>query len=398
VLGLATAIGSATSHTAILARGLGLPAVVGLGKAAVELADGTNVILDGFAGQMLIDPDPQLLVEYQARQAAAEQQRAAALASVVEPAVTRDGRRVEVAANIGDVAGAQSAVAHGAEAVGLLRTEFLYLDRTTPPSEDEQVAAYTAIAEALAGRPLIIRTLDIGGDKPAPYLDLPQEMNPFLGWRAIRYCLARPDIFKLQLRAILRTAHTHNIKVMFPMIATLDEVRQAKTLLAEVEAELTAQGIPHAAQIETGIMVETPAAAVAADLFAPEVDFFSIGTNDLVQYTLAADRTNPYVAPLANPFNPAVLRLIKQVIDAGHAAGKWVGMCGEMAGNPDAIPILLGMGLDEFSMTPAALPEAKALIRSLTFTEVQKIAARVLKRAEGTQGTHGTCGWPQSAG
>ncbi|MBI5956888.1 MAG: phosphoenolpyruvate--protein phosphotransferase, partial [Chloroflexi bacterium] len=385
VLGLATAAGSATSHTAILARGLGLPAVVGLGETVVDLAEGTNMILDGFTGQLLVDPDPNMLSEYRVRQAASEQRRAAALAGVGEPAVTRDGHRVEVAANIGDEAGARLAVVNGAEAVGLLRTEFLYLDRSNPPSEDEQVAAYTAIANALEGRPLIIRTLDIGGDKPALYLDLPEELNPFLGWRAIRFCLARPDVFKTQLRAILRAAQGRNIKVMFPMIATLDEIRQAKALLTEAGAELTAQGTPHATRIETGIMVEVPAAAVAADLLAPEVNFFSLGTNDLVQYTLAADRTNPRVAPLADPFNPAVLRLIKQVIDAGHAVGKWVGMCGEMAGMPQAIPILLGLGLDEFSMTPAAIPEAKALIRRLSFTEARDLATRELSLHSATE-------------
>jgi phosphotransferase system enzyme I (PtsI) len=378
VLGLCTAIGGATSHTAILARALGLPAVVGLGTALLAVAEGTTVIVDGTAGQLRLAPDEPTVAAYRASQAAAAEEKAAAQTAAALPAVTRDGRRVEVAANVGDAEGARQALAQGAEGVGLLRTEFLYLDRATAPGEDEQVAAYTAVAEALQGLPVIVRTLDIGGDKPAPYLDLGQELNPFLGWRAIRYCLDQPEFFKVQLRAVLRAAADHNLKLMFPMIATLEEVQRALSLLDEARAELEAAGRPHAARIETGIMVEVPAAALMADRLAREVDFFSIGTNDLAQYTLAADRTNARVASLADPLHPAVLRLVKQVIDAGHSAGRWVGMCGEMAGQPEAIPILLGLGLDEFSMSPAAIPRAKQILRGLSRHDAQVIAGRAL--------------------
>jgi phosphocarrier protein FPr len=378
VLGFCTAVGGATSHTAILARALSLPAVVGLGEAVLAVTEGTTLVVDGAAGEVRLAPDAVTLAGYQARQAAAARERAAAETVTGQPAVTRDGRRVEVGANVGNVEGARQALAQGAEGVGLLRTEFLYLDRSTPPTEDEQVAAYVAIAEALQGRPVIVRSLDIGGDKPAPYLDLGQELNPFLGWRAIRYCLDRPEVIKTQLRAILRAAADHNLKLMFPMIATVEEVRRTRALLNEARLELAAAGRRHADSIETGIMVEVPSAAVIADQLAREVDFFSIGTNDLAQYTLAADRTNARVAALADPLYPAVLRLIKQVIEAAHAAGRWVGMCGEMAGQPEAIPILLGLGLDEFSMSPAAIPRAKQIIRSLTVPESRAVAAQVL--------------------
>jgi len=298
------------------------------------------------------------------------------------PARTRDGHRVEVVANIGDVDSARIALEYGAEGVGLLRTEFLYLDRTTMPSEEEQYKAYRAIAELMGQRPLVIRTLDIGGDKQLPYLDIGDELNPFLGWRAIRLCLERTDLFKAQLRAILRAGHGHNVKVMFPMIADVDELRRAKALLAEARAELEAADVPFASKVEVGIMVEVPAAAIAADVLAQEVDFFSIGTNDLIQYTMACDRTNEKVAYLYQPLHPAILRLIKRVIEAAHQAGKWVGMCGEMAGDAEAIPILLGLGLDEFSMNAVAIPEAKAIIRSLSLAEAEGIAAKALSLPE----------------
>jgi phosphoenolpyruvate-protein phosphotransferase/dihydroxyacetone kinase phosphotransfer subunit len=378
VLGLCTSLGGATSHTAILARAQGLPAVVGLGEAIMSIADGTRLIVDGGGGRVWIEPEPSLVKEYRERQVAliAEREKARALAA--QPAITRDGRQVEVAANVGNVAGARLAAENGAEGVGLLRTEFLYLDRATPPSEDEQVAAYAAIADALPGRPVIIRTLDIGGDKPAPYLDMPQELNPFLGWRAIRFCLDQPALFKTQLRAILRAAHGRNIKMMFPMVTTVEEVRRARALLDESREELAAASVAHAEDLEVGIMVETPSAAVIADHLASEVAFFSIGTNDLTQYSMAADRTNAQVDALADPLHPAVLRLIKMVIEAAHAADKWAGMCGEMAGHPAAIPILIGLGLDEFSMAPAAIPRAKELIRSLSYAEMQDLAKKAL--------------------
>jgi phosphoenolpyruvate-protein phosphotransferase/dihydroxyacetone kinase phosphotransfer subunit len=378
VLGLCTSLGGATAHTAILARAQGLPAVVGLGEAIMSIADGTTLIVNGSEGQVWVAPEPALVKEYQERRAALIAEREKARAVAVQPAITRDRRRVEVAANVGNVAGARLAVESGAEGVGLLRTEFLYLDRATPPTEDEQLEAYAAITDALQGRPVIIRTLDIGGDKPAPYLDMPQELNPFLGWRAIRFCLDQPALFKTQLRAILRAAHGRSIKMMFPMVTIVEEVRRARALLDESREELAAAGVAHAEKLDVGIMVETPSAAIIADHLALEVDFFSIGTNDLTQYTTAVDRTNKDVAALFDPLHPAILRLVKMVIDAAHAAGKWAGMCGEMAGQPAAIPILIGLGLDEFSMAPAAIPSAKQLIRSLGYAEMQDLAEKAL--------------------
>ena len=267
----------------------------------------------------------------------------------------------------------------GAEGVGLLRTEFLFMQRATLPGEEEQYAALRAIADIFQQRPLIVRTLDIGGDKPLPYLEMPAEQNPFLGRRAIRLSLAEPELFQAQLRAILRAGYERNIKIMFPMIGSAGELRQACAQLDQAKAALATQNIPHTESPEVGIMIEIPSAAILADALAPLVDFFSIGTNDLAQYTLAADRTNPLVAPLADPLHPAVLRLIRQVIEAGHAHQKWVGMCGELAGNPLAVPLLLGLGLDEFSMTASAIPPAKALLRTLSVPQAQRIATACLK-------------------
>ena len=379
VLGFCTAAGGATSHTAILARGLGLPAVVGAGTDMLALPDSAPLILDGEAGWLVVEPDAATTAAYQAKQAGADAAEAVARASAHEPAITRDGRRVEVVANIGNVAGAHAALAAGAEGVGLLRTEFLFLERTSLPSEEEQYRAYKAIGDAFGGLPVVLRTLDVGGDKELPYLNTPSEQNPFLGVRAIRLCLSRPELFKPQLRAALRAGAGNGLKLMFPMVATVGEVRQARAVLAECRAELQAQGLPVAERMEIGIMIEIPAAAVVADQLAKVVDFFSIGTNDLSQYTMAADRTNAGVASLANAFQPAVLRLIRQVIDAAHAAGKWVGLCGELAGEPLAIPILLGLGLDEFSMNAPAIPTAKQVIRTLRVDEARAIAAAVLE-------------------
>ena len=379
VLGFCTAAGGATSHTAILARGLGLPAVVGAGTDILALPDSAPLILDGEAGWLVVEPDAATTAAYQAKQAGADAAEAVARASAHEPAITRDGRRVEVVANIGNVAGAHAALAAGAEGVGLLRTEFLFLERTSLPSEEEQYRAYKAIGDAFGGLPVVLRTLDVGGDKELPYLNTPPEQNPFLGVRAIRLCLSRPELFKPQLRAALRAGAGNGLKLMFPMVATVGEVRQARAVLAECRAELQAQGLPVAERMEVGIMIEIPAAAVVADQLAKVVDFFSIGTNDLSQYTMAADRTNAGVASLADAFQPAVLRLIRQVIDAAHAAGKWVGLCGELAGEPLAIPILLGLGLDEFSMNAPAIPTAKQVIRTLRVDEARAIAATVLE-------------------
>jgi len=393
VLAFCTAGGGPTSHAAILARALGRPAVVGLGPALEDLAAGTTVIVDGTAGLVVADPDPATLARALERQTADRTVRAQAVARASAPAITRDGHRIEVVANLGAAAEVETALAQGAEGVGLLRTEFLFLDRQTPPNEDEQVEAYRAILTALnlpgltgaeresaIQRPLIIRTLDIGGDKPVPYLDLGQEMNPFLGVRGLRLGLAHPDLLKTQLRAILRAGVAGRVLVMFPMVTTVAEVRAAKALLAEARAELDTAGLPHRLD-GVGIMVEVPGAALLADQFAAEVDFFSLGTNDLTQYTLAADRTNSGVAALADALHPAVLRLIERTAAAAHAAGGWCGVCGELAGDPVAVPILVGLGVDELSMAPAAIPQAKEIIRGLSFAEAQDLARRALNLA-----------------
>jgi len=385
VVAFCTARGGPTAHTAILARSLGLPAVVGVGPALLaEVKNGEWLAVDGTTGTVVVEPDAETRAAFQARQAAYLAQRQAAAAAAQQPARTRDGRRIEVVANLAAAAEVEAALAAGAEGVGLLRTEFLFQNRHEPPGEEEQAAAYAQVAAAMAPRPVIIRTLDIGGDKPAPYLDMPAEANPFLGWRAIRIALALPDFFKTQLRAILRAAVSDNVRVMFPMVATLAELDAARRLLTAAAAELDAAGIPHRYPIPVGMMVEVPAAVVLADQMAPLVDFFSIGTNDLAQYTFAADRGNARVAALADALHPAVLRQIARVIDVAHAAGKWVGVCGELAGLPEAIPVLIGLGLDEFSMAPPAIPAAKALIGRLTLPAATALARRVLDLPDGT--------------
>jgi phosphoenolpyruvate-protein phosphotransferase len=380
VLGFCTAEGGATSHTAILARGLGLPAVVGAGPEVLAVPDGAMLVLDGSEGTLLVEPDEAALPAYRARQTAAATLQVQARRRAYQPAVTRDGHRVEVVANVGNVEGARAALEAGAEGVGLLRTEFLYLERDRLPDEEEQYRAYRAIADVFGEQPVILRTLDVGGDKDLPYLDLVQEMNPFLGLRAIRLSLTRPELFRPQLRAALRAGAGRNLKLMFPMVATVAEVRAARAVLEECRAELLAEGQSVAEGMEVGIMVEVPAAALMADRLAAEVDFFSIGTNDLSQYVLAADRTNAQVANLASGFHPAVLRLVRDVITAAHAQGRWVGLCGELAGEPLAIPVLLGLGLDEFSMNPPAIPLAKEVLRALTLDEARQVAQAALEQ------------------
>jgi phosphoenolpyruvate-protein phosphotransferase len=378
VLGFCTAEGGPTAHTAILARSLGLPAVVGAGAGILEIDDGTSLAMDGGAGTLLVQPGDALVAEWRERQAAAADVLSKARQRASEPAVTRDGHRVEVVANIGKPADAAVAREAGAEGVGLFRSEFLYLERATMPSENEQYEAYRAVVDAFGQLPVVVRSLDIGGDKELPYLEMAAEENPFLGLRGVRLCLAQPEIFRPQLRALLRAGVDRNLKVMFPMIATVAEVRQARAAVEECRAALKAEGKRTADNVELGIMIEVPAAAIMADHLAPEVDFFSIGTNDLSQYTLAADRTNARVSGLANAFQPAVLRLIRDVITAAHAHGKWAGLCGELAGEPLAIPILLGLGLDEFSMNPPAIPLAKEILRGLTREEARAIAKEAL--------------------
>lgn len=378
VLGFCTAEGGATSHTAILAKALGVPAVVGVGSELLSVDAGTPLLIDGYSGEVHISPNEATLTAFVRSQAAAKERAALELSAAGEPAVTKDGRKVDVVANVGSVADAEKAVACGSEGIGLLRTEFLYLDRQTAPAEDDQYLVYKKIFDTQGSRPVVIRTLDVGGDKVLPYMDLGHEDNPFLGWRAIRMCLDSPEFFKTQLRAILRAAIGHDIRIMFPMIAAVTEVTRARELLDEARQELRNAGQPFGEKIQVGIMVEIPAAALMADKLVQVVDFFSIGTNDLTQYTLAVERTNKKVSHLSNALDPAVLRLIAKVIDEGHKGGVWVGMCGELAGDPRAIPVLLGLGLDEFSMAPALVPHAKAVIRASNSAECRRIAKEIL--------------------
>jgi phosphotransferase system enzyme I (PtsI) len=381
VLGFCTATGGLTSHTAIIARILGIPAVVGAGEDLLELTTGAPLIVDGDAGTVLVGADEATIDRY-AEQRRAQAERAATLKETAQKAArTSDGHRVEVVANIADATSAEVALEFGAEGVGLFRTEYLFLNRQTMPTEEEQYQDYRAVAAVLGDRPLIIRTLDIGGDKQLPYLNIGQEMNPFLGWRAIRLCLDSPAVFEPQLRAILRASVDRDVQIMFPMVATVDEIRSARAVLDSVKAQLDEQDIPYDPHTAVGIMIEVPSAALMADALAREVDFFSIGTNDLIQYTMACDRVNERVAYLYDPLHPAVLRLIKNVIEAAHREGKWVGMCGEMAGDLEAIPLLVGLGLDEFSMNAPAIPPAKALIRSLKLAKVQEITQEALNKS-----------------
>jgi phosphotransferase system enzyme I (PtsI) len=378
VLGFCTAEGGPTSHTAILAKALFLPAVVGVGADILAAETGKMIIIDGETGDAILNPDKESLEQYKTARTAYQQQADIYLKSAQLPAVTSDNHRVEVVANVGNPADSALAIEQGAEGIGLLRTEFLYLDRGSAPNEEEQLEAYDAILDVMESRPVVVRTLDVGGDKDLPYLDLGVEANPFLGWRAIRMCLDRPDFFKIQLRALLRASPGHDLRIMFPMIATLDEVRRSKTILDEARQEVIEANYEVAENIQVGIMVEIPAVSVMADLFAKEVDFFSIGTNDLTQYTMAAERTNEKVAHLGDAAHPAIFRQIDAVIRAAHAEGIWVGLCGELAGDPDAIPILLGLDLDEFSMSPISIPRAKATIRTWSKEFARLVAEEAL--------------------
>jgi phosphotransferase system enzyme I (PtsI) len=378
VLGFCTVEGGPTSHTAILAKALALPAVVGAGSDVLNVPSSSLILLDGQKGEIVVDPDEALQLEFTKRKREHETRSSEELENAFNSAVTLDGFEIEVVANVGNLQDAQMALERGAEGIGLLRTEFLYLDRATAPDEAEQLTAYDQILDLMGERPVIVRTLDVGGDKELPYLDLGQEANPFLGWRAIRMCLDQPDLFKTQLRALLRSSPGHDLRIMFPMIATLEEVRRAKALLDESRDEVCAGGAAVAESIQLGIMVEIPSVVVLADQFAKEVDFFSIGTNDLTQYTMAAERTNEKVAHLGDACHPAVLQQIRSVLQAAHGEGIWVGLCGELAGDPEAIPVLLGLGLDEFSMAPASIPRAKTILRRWSKADAVKLAEEVL--------------------
>lgn len=379
VKGFTTNIGGRTSHSAIMARSLEIPAVVGTKEVLGKVNSGDLVIVDGLDGSVIINPSEDVVNEYtQKRDKHLKQIEEWKKLREVETA-SKDGVHVELAANIGtpnDVAGV---LENGGEGVGLYRTEFLYMGRTELPSEEVQFNAYKTVLEKMEGKPVVVRTLDIGGDKELPYLDLPKEMNPFLGFRAIRLCLEQKDLFRTQLRALLRASVYGPLRIMFPMIATLDEFRAAKALLLEEKEKLKAQGVQVSDEIQLGIMVEIPSTAVLADQFAKEVDFFSIGTNDLIQYTMAADRMNERVSYLYQPYNPAILRLVKMVIDAAHKEGRWAGMCGEMAGDATAIPLLLGLGLDEFSMSATSILPARSQISKLSKVEMETLAAKALQ-------------------
>jgi phosphoenolpyruvate-protein phosphotransferase len=378
ILGICTVRGGPTSHTAILARSLGIPAVVNLAFQFGDLNDGALLVLNGNDGTLTIDPSPDELDRARRATAAWQAQRVEQLDTAHLPAVTTDGVAIEVVANIGSLEDARRAIEFGAEGVGLLRTEFLYLNRRGLPPQDEQVEIYREIFSVFGDCPLVVRTLDIGGDKTVDYLGTRQEPNPFLGWRAIRMIEEKPEILTDQFCALLRAGLGFDLRVMIPMISSLDEVRRARGLLDEARQTLSSAGLPIAENVQFGIMVEVPSAALLVDHLADYVDFFSIGTNDLAQYTLAVDRTNERVAHLASPFHPAVIGLIARTIQGAHAKGKWVGLCGEMAGDPLATPLLLGLGLDEFSMAPASIPLVKQTLRQLAFQDCKEIASHAL--------------------
>jgi phosphotransferase system enzyme I (PtsI) len=379
ILAFVTNIGGKTSHTAIMAKSIEIPAVVGLETATLKVRTGDILIVDGTNGKVLINPDSSTIENYQKEESAFRNiiQRFVLLKN--QPAVTSDGKRVRIAANIELPDEIPSIIEHGAEGIGLYRTEFFYMNRTDLPLEEEHYEAYKSVAEAVGPHPTIIRTLDLGGDKFLSHLEIPHEMSPFLGWRAIRFCLAKPDMFKTQLRAILRASVHGKLKLMYPMISGIEELRQANILLEESKNELRAQGMPFNESIEVGAMIEVPSAAMTADILAKEVDFFSIGTNDLIQYSIAVDRSNEKVAYLYDPAHPGILRIIKNIIDIGHSASHWVGMCGEMAGDTLFTVILLGLSLDEFSMPSIMIPEIKHIIRSVTYSQAKEIASQALR-------------------
>ena len=380
VLGFVTDIGGRTSHTSIMARSLELPAIVGTNNVTELVNTGDFLILDALNNVVYVNPSQEDIQRLKALQAKLADEKAELAKLKDLPALTLDGHRVDVVANIGTIRDIEGAERNGAEGVGLYRTEFLFMDRDQLPTEEEQFIAYKDVVEAMNGNLVILRTMDIGGDKELPYLDLPKEMNPFLGWRAIRIALDRREILNAQLRAVLRASAYGKLAVMFPMIISVEEIRELKSVIEELKVELRNEGKAFDENIQIGVMVETPSAAVNAKFLAKEVDFFSIGTNDLTQYTLAVDRGNELISHLYNPMSPSVLSLIKQVIDASHAEGKWTGMCGELAGDERATVLLVGMGLDEFSMSAISVPRIKKLIRNVNYQDAKLLAEKALQQ------------------
>lgn len=385
VIGFATDIGSRTSHTAIMAKSLEIPAVVGLETVTKEVKNGDTLVVDGTHGVVIVNPSAATLKHYESsrKKLAAFEKHLLEMKNL--PCETKDGRKIELMANIELHEEVYSVIAHGAEGIGLYRTEYFYMNRKDLPSEEEQFKAYSTVAKKMKPYSVVIRTLDLGGDKFLSQLEIPQEMNPFMGWRAIRFCLARPDIFKTQLKAILRASAFGKLKMMYPMISGLEELQQANAILEDVRRELRKEGTAFDENIQVGAMIEVPSAALTADILAREADFFSIGTNDLIQYSLAVDRVNEKIAYLYEPAHPAVLLLIKNIIEAGHRAGIWVGMCGEMAGDIFMTLILIGMGLDEFSTSPIAIPELKKIIRSVTMDQAKEIAVQAITLSTGKE-------------
>lgn len=382
VQGFTTNIGGRTSHSAIMARSLEIPAVVGTNKITSTVSNGDTIIVDGINGTVIVNPTEEERKEYEKKQAEYEEQKVEWAKFKDKLTMTADDQQVELHANIGTPEDVESVLANGGEGIGLYRTEFLYMDKSELPTEEEQFDAYKAVLENMGkDKPVVVRTLDIGGDKELDYIELPEELNPFLGFRAIRFCLENDDIFRTQLRALLRASTYGTLKIMFPMIATIEEFREAKAILLEEKDKLINEGVDVAEDIEIGIMVEIPSTAVIAKQFAKEVDFFSIGTNDLIQYTMAADRMNEKVSYLYQPYHPAILSLVNSIIEAAHAEGKSVGMCGEMAGDPDAIPVLLGLGLDEFSMSATSILPARSQINDLNKEKIAQYKDDILTKS-----------------
>ena len=375
-----TDIGGRTSHSAIMARSLEIPAIVGTKEVTSIAKDGDIIIVDGLAGDVFLNPSEEVIAEYRAKAEAFAAQQAEWEKLKDSKTYTKDGHQVELAANIGTPKDLEGVVHNGAEGVGLYRTEFLYMDSHEMPTEEDQFEAYKAVLEGMNGKPVVVRTMDIGGDKELPYFDMPHEMNPFLGFRALRISISETGdaMFRTQIRALLRASVHGQLRIMFPMVALLKEFRAAKAVFDEEKANLLAEGVAVADNIQVGIMIEIPAAAMLADQFAKEVDFFSIGTNDLIQYTMAADRMNERVSYLYQPYNPSILTLIKHVIDSAHKEGKWAGMCGEMAGDQTAVPLLVGLGLDEFSMSASSILKTRSLISKLTLSDMQALAAKAI--------------------